>query len=65
QKRRQFGCKVCSLLLQCKNAWETKFYCVECSRANADEDSVIWRVDLSQKVRPHDPSGPPNSATCS
>ncbi|ETO77671.1 hypothetical protein F444_07150 [Phytophthora nicotianae P1976] len=70
QKRRQYGCKVCSLLRPGKNSWETTFYCVECSEVRmrgVDDDNAIGRgkVYLCQKVRQHDSSGPTNSATCS
>lgn len=70
QKRRQYGCKVCSLLRPGKNPWETTFYCVECSEVrmrSVDDDNAVGRgkVYLCQKVRQHDPSGPTNSATCS
>ncbi|ETP03815.1 hypothetical protein F441_19293 [Phytophthora nicotianae CJ01A1] len=68
--RRQYGCKVYSLLRPGKNPWENTFYCVECSEVrmqSVDDDSAIGRgeVYLCQKVRQHDSSGPTNSATCS
>ncbi|KAG3110267.1 hypothetical protein PI125_g10179 [Phytophthora idaei] len=70
EKRRQYGCKVCSLLRPGKNPWETTFYCVECSEAKTrgvpdDSTTAKGKIYLCQKVRQHDPNGPVNSATCS
>ncbi|OWY94291.1 hypothetical protein PHMEG_00036018 [Phytophthora megakarya] len=70
KKRRQYGCKVCSLLRPSKTPWETTYYCVECSEAKMKGagDSNIGgkgKIYLCQKVRQHDPSGATNSATCS
>lgn len=65
-KRRQYGCKVCSLLRPAKTPWETTFYCVECSEERMNRQSgARGKIYLCQKVRQHDPSGSINSATCS
>ncbi|EGZ17075.1 hypothetical protein PHYSODRAFT_415030, partial [Phytophthora sojae] len=70
RKRRQYGCKVCSLLRPGMNPWETTFYCVECTEARskgAADDAACAKgnIYLCQKVRQHNPSAPTNSATCS
>ncbi|ETO58707.1 hypothetical protein F444_22915 [Phytophthora nicotianae P1976] len=70
RKRRQYDCKVCSLLRPGKNAWETTFYCVECTEAKrkggvVDTTNSKGKIYLCQKVRQHDPSASTNSATCS
>ncbi|ETL95657.1 hypothetical protein L917_06580, partial [Phytophthora nicotianae] len=35
-KRRQYACKVCSILRVGASAWETTYYCVECSLAKEE-----------------------------
>lgn len=70
KKRRQYGCKVCSLLRPGKNPWETTFYCVECTEARSSGaldycTNAQGKLYLCQKVRQHDPNAATNSATCS
>lgn len=62
QKRRQYACKVCSILrrAQPKSAWETIYLCRTCS--NAQGSGVIY---ICQRIRQYDPNGPINTATCS
>ncbi|KAE8895917.1 hypothetical protein PF007_g23783 [Phytophthora fragariae] len=70
RKRRQYGCKVCSLLRPGKIPWKTTFYCVECTKARSngvtgDAACAKGKVYLCQKVRQHDPIAATNFATCS
>ncbi|ETN20482.1 hypothetical protein PPTG_03478 [Phytophthora nicotianae INRA-310] len=53
RKRRQYACKVCSLLRPAKNPWETTFYCFECTEARLagtpdDSSSAKGKIYLSQ-----------------
>ncbi|KAI9985042.1 hypothetical protein PInf_004350 [Phytophthora infestans] len=41
KKRRQYGCKVCSLLRPGKSPWVTTFFCVECSERQRPHTEIL------------------------
>ncbi|KAG6967876.1 hypothetical protein JG687_00004046 [Phytophthora cactorum] len=58
RKRRQYSCKVCSILWRALNkpAWETTYLFRTCSNAHGSD--VVYSCQ-------HDPTGPVNTPTCS